>query len=301
MLSPREVLLLVVVTLSAVAGLIWPGPSALLAPYLSLLMMGLLTLSFLKIRPADVGRAIRLNPGLLAVLASVKLFVWPALVYPLARWLVPDFALALLLLAGVSTGVTAPFMAGLIGASVALTLVVAAVTSLLLPLSLPLMVRLLAGQEFHSDLVSLALLLAAIIFIPLLLAWSGQRLTPRLVTRLERVSFPLSLIFLALVNLGAFGRYGGYLKAHLDHLLWATLLTVALAVVQGLMGRLVLFRAGPAERAAAMGCLVWINNVLIVVLGLEMDDAPTAVAGVMYLLPFFASVGPLAWLRRRAG
>ena len=77
---------------------------------------------------------------------ALKLFLLPALIYPLAVRFFPEYALGLLLLAGVSTGVSAPFFAALVGAHIPLVLLLTVATSIVLPVTLPFMAKLLAGQ-----------------------------------------------------------------------------------------------------------------------------------------------------------
>ena len=178
----------------------------------------------------------------------------------------------------------------------ALSLVMAAATSLVLPLSLPLMCRIMAGRSFDFDLTRMALLLMAIIFIPLALVWLGRLLLPRVLDGINRSSYPLSLTVMSLINFGAFGRYADYLTGNPTQVLMAVLIASLLLVLQATLGRLV-FRTNPGpDRLAAMGSLIWINNVLIIVLGAELGDPLTSVLAAIYMIPLFASValvGPL--------
>ncbi len=290
MLGSKEVVLLVIITLASVAGLVWPVQATLFSPYLSYLMGCMLFFSFLKIAPRDVWHALKLRPGALAVLGGLKLVLIPALVYLAARLIVPEYALALLLLSGTSTGVSAPFFTGVAGGNVALTLVMAAATSLILPLSLPLMCRLMAGRSFEFDLIGMALLLSAIIFLPLLAVWLGRLIVPGVLNGLGKVSYPLSLGVMSLINFGAFGRYADYLTGNPYQVLVATLISSLLLVLQGALGWFI-FRSGKSpDRVAALGSLIWINNVLIIVLGAELGDPQTSVLAAIYMIPLFGSI-----------
>jgi bile acid:Na+ symporter, BASS family len=296
MLGAKEIILLTIITLASVAGLVWPVQATLFSPYLSYLMGCMLFFSFLKIAPKDVWAALKIRPGALVVLGALKLFILPALVYLLARLTVPEFALGLLLVAGTATGVTAPFFTAVAGGNVALTLVMAAATSLILPLSLPLMCRLMAGQNFQFDLIGMALLLMAIIFIPLAAVWLGRLVIPRVLDGINKVSYPLSLTVMSLINFGAFGRYAEYLTGNPAQVLLATLLSCLLFLLQAALGWLICRSWTGPDRLAAAGSLVWINNVLIIVLGAEIGDPLTSVLAAIYMIPLFVSValmGPL--------
>jgi predicted Na+-dependent transporter len=209
---------------------------------------------------------------------------------------VPQYALALLLLSGTATGVSAPFFTSVAEGNVVLALVMAAATSLILPLSLPLMCQVMAGQSFDFDLIGMALLLSAIIFLPLATVWLGRLVVPRALNQLGKVSFPLSLGVMSVINFGAFGRYADYLTGNPAQILMSTLISFALLIVQGVLGWLVFRNGDSPDRLAAVGSVIWINNVLVIVLGTELGDPLTSVLAAIYMIPLFASIpllGPL--------
>ena len=77
--------------------------------------MGLLFLAFLKVDPPTIWETLWRYPVKLTLLVLTKLVILPCIVY--LRWpkIIPDYALGVLLLAGVSTGLSAAFFAGLVG------------------------------------------------------------------------------------------------------------------------------------------------------------------------------------------
>jgi len=292
-------LIVVFVGLATIAlGLIWPARFRGLAGMIAYLMMALLFFSFLKISPADLWRPLRHGWGQLTVLAGLKLVALPVAVYYLAARLAPDYALALLLLAGSSTGVTAPFFVGVIGGNVALVLVLAVATSLLLPASLPLVVKLTAGRAVEFDLLNMAGFLALIIFVPLGLALGLKRLRPGLATKLERASFSISVVLIGLTNLGVFGKYAPFIKGNPDQFLLALALGSALLCLASALGAVVLLGRSSSEKASAAASLAMVNNALIIVLGVHLGDPLTSITAGLYMLPLFLLLMPLAWLAR---
>lgn len=298
MFQKNQIILLTVMFLTSAAGLVWPDQGRLLGPALAPMMAGMLFLSFLKIRLGDVLQAVREQPGRIAVLALIKLVLLPTVVYLAARQLVPEYALGLLLLAGVSTGVTAPFFTAFIGGQVALTTVMAASTSLILPVSLPLMVEMLAGRAITFDLMGMALLLAAIIFIPLVGVSLGRKFTPGFMAAVEKRSFPVSLVVMSLINFGAFGRYAPYLKGNPEQILVSLPLVIILALAAFGIGMLLLRGSSREMGVTSGGTMLWINNVLIIVLGAELGDPLSSVMAALYMIPCFGMIVPLAHLLR---
>lgn len=298
MFRTKDLIFLSVVVVTIALGASFPDQVRVLAPYTAYGMMGMLFFSFLNIYPRDVWLALKKQPGDLAMLSAVKLIVMPALVYPVALWLCPDYAVGLLLLAGASTGVTAAFMVLLAGGNVPAVIVMATATNLLLPLTLPVMLKLLAGQVLEFNLLELGLRLAAIIFGPLLLIAVMRKLTPGVIKWCIRWSFPLSLVLLGFINVAVFGKYGPYLIDHPEHIVGAVFWACALAAFSAALGAAMTWRRSGPDRLTGAGSLSWSNSVLMVVIAADLGDPIAAVIAAAYLLPFYPLVVPLSALGR---
>jgi predicted Na+-dependent transporter len=295
----KDLILLLVVFGSMAAGFFWSEPAGQLSPYLNLLLMVVLYLAFLKVRPQAIQGEFRRHPREFLLLSGLKLFLLPALVYLPAARFIPEYALGLLLLAGASTGVSAPFFAGLVGAHVPLVLLLTVTTSVVLPVTLPLMAKLLAGRDLVIDPIHLGGLIGAIIFIPLGAANLTQRLLPGLSQWLESRSYYPSLLFIAIINLGAFGNFAPFLKAHQSQLFLALGLSTALALVLAGLGAATFWRRQPPVQAAAAASLGWINNILVLVLGNDLGNPQVSLLAALYLIPFHLLILPLRHLTHR--
>jgi BASS family bile acid:Na+ symporter len=304
MLRIKDIVLLLVVFGSMVAGVAWSAETRFLGAYLSWMLMGLLFLAFLKVFPPAIWETLRRYPIKLAMLILAKLIVLPCIIYLAAAKLIPAYALGVFLLAGVSTGLSASFLAGLVGASIPLVLAMTVVTTLLLPVTLPLIIKVLIGRELHFNLVGLAGLLAAMIFVPFLTTWLFRRVSPKLSDWVDEHSYPISLVLFAALNLGAFGLYAPFLRAHRAQVAFAVLVGFGLAAFMTSTG-LILFRSSPpAERIAAAGALGWINNVLVIVLASYFNDPLTSVMAALYMIPYYVLIIPLShlmWTWRQRG
>ena len=202
------------------------------------------------------------------------------------------------MLAGVSTGLSAPFFSGYVGANIPLVLAMTVVTTLLLPLTLPLVVKILIGTELQFDLISLVGFLAVLIFLPLLVSVFFRRLLPRISGRLDGYSYPISLVLLAAMNLAAFGLYTPFLRAHHAEVVLSILVGSGLAAILASAGVVLFCSNPPLERVAAGGALGWINNVLVIVLGNYFNDPLISVLAALYLVPYYILIIPLGHLSR---
>ena len=123
-----------------------PEFGRIFAPYPLYFMMFQLFFSFLKIDFLQVFNEARKKAFILFILCFFKLCIIPIILFFLTQTLWPEYAVPVLLLSGISTGVVAPFISGLLGASTLLVLMMVVVSSLLAPFSLPALVSLLVGQ-----------------------------------------------------------------------------------------------------------------------------------------------------------
>ena len=298
MIRIKDVILLLVVFSSMAAGVAWPRVTSPLGPFLSWTLMGLLFLAFLKVYPPAIWHTLRRYPVKLTMLILTKLFILPVIVYLLAISFIPDYALGLLLLAGVSTGLSAAFFSGLVGADIPLVLAMTVVTTLLLPLTLPLIVEVLVGREIHFDLFSLARFMMTLIFVPLLASLFSRRWLPRASDWMEEHSYAISLILFVAMNLGAFGLYAPFLRAHQHQVVVAVLVGSGLGALMATTGLILFWSSPPTERVAAAGALGWINNVLVIVLGSYFNDPLTSVVAALYLIPYYVLIIPLSHFTR---
>lgn len=298
-MTRRDVWLLAAIVGSLAAGVAWPGPAARLAPAMPYILMAFLLLAFLRVEVRGVGQTLAGYPGKIGLLVVCKLVLWPFLVHPAVAWLTPEYGLGAVLLAGVSTGLSAPFFTGLVGGDMGLVLVMTVSTTLLLPLTLPLMTKLLAGQALTMNLMEMVGLLTALIFAPLVAALTLRRWLPRVSATLDRRAFPLSLLLLAGLNLGAAGLYAPLVLANTGQLVTAAILSTILGGMGAVMGGMVFLTAPPRQRAAAAGSLGWINNALVIVLGGYLGDPLAALLATLYLIPFYGLIWPLGRLAGR--
>ena len=299
MFRTKDLVLLIVVFSSMAAGVFWPQETRLLSPFLSWYLMGMLLLAFLRVFPAEIWHTLKRYSVKLPLLVLTKLTVMPLLIYPRAVKLLPAYALGLILLAGVSTGLSAPFFSGYVGANIALVLAMTVVTTLLLPLTLPLMIKILIGRELQFNLIGLSGFMAALIFLPLLAAVCLRRLLPKSAGWLEERSYPISLVLLAAMNLGALGLYAPFLRAHHAVVVISVLLGFGLGAVLAGAGIVLFWSNPPLERVAAAGALGWINSVLVIVLGNYFGDPLTSVLAALYMVPYYFLIIPLGHLSHR--
>jgi bile acid:Na+ symporter, BASS family len=289
----RDIVLLAVVFSSMAAGICCPGVFAFLQPYPLLCLMILFFMSFLSIRLEAVREALRQAGLSIVSIVILKMFILPVALYFLFLQVMPDYAVAALLLTGVSTGVVAPFMSNLVGGNSARVLVVTVITSILVPFSLPAIVGLSLAKSVHLSFWNMLQVLALAIFVPIAAVQVLRRFAPALLEAANRRSYPVNLVMFALINLGVFSKYAGIFYTDPTLIVEAALVGVALSVFYCAAG-IFFFRGKPVEdRLAGAVMMGHVNNILLVVFSAQFFGPRETITAAMYLLPFFGLVLPL--------
>ncbi|MCX5840738.1 MAG: bile acid:sodium symporter, partial [Deltaproteobacteria bacterium] len=203
----NDLLLLVVVLSSMAAGIIFPHFSSLFQALPIYCLMVLFSLSYLSIELDTVWRTLKGHSRTILTFTVLKSLILPVVVFYLFKVFAPTYALSALLLTGVSTGVVAPFISNLIRGNSPLVLVVVVITSVLVPITLPALIQVVAAKYAEISLIAMVRMLVLVIFVPILVVEGLRRLTPDLLKHWMKRQFPLSLLLFAIINLGIFCRY----------------------------------------------------------------------------------------------
>jgi BASS family bile acid:Na+ symporter len=288
----NDFLLLFVVFAAMGVGIGLPEFGRIFAPYPLYFMMFQLFFSFLSINFLQVFHELRKKAFVLFILCSFKLCVIPVGLFFLTQALWPEYAVPVLLLSGISTGVLAPFISGLLEASTLLVLMAVVVSSLLAPFSLPALVSLLIGHTIEISFLAMVRTLAMVVFLPALAAILLRYLSPVFLKRLEKIQFPPSLILIACINLGVFAKYSSFFIGTPVKVAETILVSFILLAVYHLLGFLVTWGMKREDRLAGAISFAVINNVLIVAFSSDFFGPLSPTLAALYMLPFFTMIVP---------
>ena len=269
-----------------------PEFGKIFAPYPLYFMMFLLFFSFLKINFLQVFQEVRKKAFILFILCLFKLCIIPIGLFFLTQALWPEYAIPVLLLSGISTGVVAPFISGLLEASTLLVLMMVVVSSLLAPFSLPALVSLLIGQTIEIPFLIMVKILAMVVFLPAVAAILLRYLYPSFLEKLERVQFPVSLTTIACINLGVFAKYSSFFIEMPVKVAETILLAFILSGIYHLVGFLVTWGMKREDRLAGAISFAYINNVLIIAFSSQFFGPLSPALAALYMLPFFIMIVP---------
>jgi BASS family bile acid:Na+ symporter len=270
------------------AGVFLPAAGLLVEPYILVWLGALLFFNLIRLNTSDLVATFT-RPRQLVVLSAVKLIALPLGMYGLTYFVYPPFALPVLLLSGISTGLGAPFVVNLIGGRLAIVVGMIITTSLAVPFILPALVYALVGSQLEIPVLDMVILLAAALFTPLAAGWLAKRHFPTASRFADKNSFPLSLVFIVLINFGMFAKFSSYFYEEQVFLLQTVATAFLCYAVYGIIGYAI--AAGDRhERNAGMISMTYVNNVLVAVLALQFFGPQVAALAAIYNIPYYGGI-----------
>jgi BASS family bile acid:Na+ symporter len=304
----KDLILLGVAVFSMLGGIFMPALGDPFEPCLTYFMIVFLYLSFLRVDLMAIIRSI-MDVGLIAILLVVKLLAIPISLYYLTKLFFPSYALPVLLLSGISTGVVAPFISNILAGNTALVVSMVVLSSLLVPFTLPSLVKYLVGQEVEISLLAMMRLLALIVFIPIGAKEVSKRYMPRLIPigakevskrympRLiewgEKVQYPASVVLIGCTLLAVFGKYSPFFFREPGQIVVAIVAAFLLSALYMTIGSALLHGRRREDQLAGGISMTFLNNILVVVFSSQFFGPRAATLAAMYLLPFFAIIIPI--------
>lgn len=283
-----DIILIVAIVGSMSAGVLLPAAGRMVEPYILVWLGALLFLNLLRLNPSDL-IAVFKKPKQLAVLSIIKLVALPAGMYALAYVVYEPFALPVLLLSGISTGLGAPFVVNLIGGQLPLVIGMIIITSVAVPFVLPSIVYAFVHSQFEIPLLHMMFLLSIALFTPLAAGWLTQKYFPAGSKFLDRNSFPLSLVFIILINWGMFAKFAGFFYSEQTFLLQTVATAFLCYAVYCLVGYVVA-TGSRQEKRAGLIATSYVNNVLVAVFAFQFFGSQVAALAVLYNIPYYVGI-----------
>lgn len=263
------------------------------------LLMVILFVSLLGISVRETVKFVKSSFWHIVLLTLCKLIILPVVIYFVFKFVWPDFAVAALLISGISTGVSAPFVALLAGGNRGFVVVLVVITSLCCVFTLPLLVRVLLGGNVEIDALSMLIKLGIVVFIPLICSEIIQAVSPFFVKIVLNKSFIINTALFCILGISVFSQNAEHLHANPVVVLEALGVDFIVAAVAFICAIIVYHRFPLDSQIGAMVILVSINNFLVVVLANHFFGFREILASALYSVPFFLVVIPAQLYRGR--
>lgn len=285
----EDVALIVAIVGSMSAGILLPAAGRLIEPYTLLWLGALLFLNLLRLNSSDLIEVFK-TPRQLVVLSIIKLVVLPVGMYALAYVVYEPFALPILLLSGISTGLGAPFVVNVIGGQLPLVTGMIIITSTAVPFVLPSIVFTFAHTQFEIPLLYMIFLLSIALFTPLAAGWLTKKFFPAGSRFADKNSFPLSLLFIVLINWGMFAKFADFFYSEQTFLLQTITTAFLCYAAYCLVGYIGTVGNSRQEKRAGLIAMSYVNNVLVAVFAFQFFGSHVAALAALYNIPYYIGI-----------
>jgi BASS family bile acid:Na+ symporter len=285
----EDVALIVAIVGSMAAGILLPAAGRLIEPCTLLWLGALLFLNLLRLNSSDLIEVFK-TPRQLVVLSIIKLVVLPVGMYALAYVVYEPFALPILLLSGISTGLGAPFVVNVIGGQLPLVIGMIIITSIAVPFLLPSIVYTFAYTQFEIPLLYMIFLLSIALFTPLAAGWLTKKFFPAGSRFADKHSFPLSLLFIVLINWGMFAKFADFFYSEQIFLLQTITTAFLCYAAYCLVGYVGTVGNSRQEKRAGLIAMSYVNNALVAVFAFQFFGSHVAALAVLYNIPYYIGI-----------
>ena len=296
MLTRDEIVLLAIALLACLLGYMAGETAAVTGLLPSACLIAMMFLSYLSIPLRDVIHVAMDQGNAVVLLATVKMVALPFLVGVLTLYINSEYAVIMVLMAGICSGSSCPYFGLLLKADVPLLVVVVMATSVIVPFTLPFIVRLLCGGYIAVSPWSLAFSLSLYILLPLVLAELFRKITFSATQLLIVHRKGINVILFGVTNFAVFANNAEAIAGAGDKILPCFLLSCVAALLFIICGYVAALHLHNAQRTSAMISFAMTNNILVIVLSGRFFGSTELLVAALYTIPFFIVTIPIRYL-----
>lgn len=287
------IILAISILISTICGILFPSTGELFSPYLLVILGLLLFLNLIQLDFQDLISTFQ-RPKFLLILSIVKVIILPLTMYFVTNQIFPKYALSVLLLSGISTGLGAPFVTNYVGGRLSTIVGMVIITSLMVPFILPPLVYVLYNTQFSIPLFDMILLLVISLIVPLLGSGIIKKYLPKLATTINNSSLPLSIILMDLINFTIFSKFSSYFYLELPFVINTTILAFVLFAGFAITGYLILFLinkdSSRKDKISGLIAISYVNNILVTVFAQQFFGSEIAALAAFYNMPYYIGI-----------
>lgn len=281
------------ILISTILGILFPSTGELFSPYILIILGLLLFLNLIQLDFQDLISIFR-NPKFLLILSILKVIIIPVVMYFVTNLINPKYALSVLLLSGISTGLGAPFVTNYVGGRLSIIVGMVIITSLAVPFVLPTLVYVLYNTEFSIPVLDMILLLIISLVVPLVGSGIIKKYLPRLATSINKSSLPLSIFLMDLINFAIFSKFSSYFYLELPFVIITTILAFVLFATFAITGYLIFYfmnkDSSTKDKISGLIALSYVNNILVTVFAQQFFGSQVAALAAFYNMPYYIGI-----------
>jgi bile acid:Na+ symporter, BASS family len=287
------IILAISILISTICGILFPSTGELFSPYILVILGFLLFLNLIQLDFQDLISTFQ-RPKFLLILSIVKVIILPVTMYFVTNQIFPKYALSVLLLSGISTGLGAPFVTNYVGGRLSTIVGMVIITSLMVPFILPPLVYVLYNTQFSIPLFDMILLLVISLIVPLLGSGIIKKYLPKLATTINNSSLLLSIILMDLINFTIFSKFSSYFYLELPFVINTTILAFVLFAGFAVTGYLILYLINKdtsrKDKISGLIAISYVNNILVTVFAQQFFGSEIAALAAFYNMPYYIGI-----------
>lgn len=239
--------------------------SSLLSPYIMYLLMIVLFLTSLKISLKETITSFK-KPLLLIYLVFLVLIATPIIMYLLVKNILPsEYSLAVLILVAMPAGMATPAYSDIFKGNRSLSLVLAVTSSLIAPITIPLILFLITGAKYNLPILKMFYSLALMLVLPFVLATIIRRFTKKIIRKTQKYYSALSIIILIFVIAGGIAKIRETFFQILPEIIFPFIILFLITILLTLIGYYAIPRATKRTKISSALSTAYVNASLALV------------------------------------
>ncbi|TXH00852.1 MAG: hypothetical protein E6P95_03005 [Candidatus Moraniibacteriota bacterium] len=216
------------------------------------------------------------------------LILLPAALFSIVQVIFPDLALPLLLLAAMPVGMTTPLLAQILRLNGSLALILTLTTSLLAPITVPLLLGLFADPRYAIEIGHVFLTLFQVIIIPFALAQIVKLFLPGFTRVTKRWYTSSSIILVGIIIASIAGHYQSALLSRFTFESGLGLLVLMLFfLITHVIGYWIVWWRNEQDRLTVTFSVVYMNFTLAIFIAEKFFGDPTVIFyTILAILPW---------------
>jgi BASS family bile acid:Na+ symporter len=258
---------IMLVLLALLAGMIFPVAFLPFAPYTTAMLMLIFFTSSLRLEASELFAYAK--DWKMLLIANISMLI----LMPIALWLpfaafAPEWALAFLIVGAMPTGLTIALIADMFGGKQSLAMLISATTSVLAPITVPIVLSIVVGRSVDIPVLNLFGTLFLTIVVPFVLAMATKREFKPFVQKHDLFWREISLFFFALLvaAITANSIHGDAITLNWMDAGIILVLTVLMGGIAWISAAATSWRSA-GERITIALCMVYMNNTLALYIG----------------------------------
>jgi bile acid:Na+ symporter, BASS family len=274
---------LVLIT-AIVSGYLFDETLGFLGDYVILFLAVAITISFLSIDLKEIVSHLK-KIHLLIIVILVSKVALPAAIYYGTRSFDPVLSVAFLLVVSSPVAIIAPTLTTIVKGDTAFVMLLVVVTTLLAPIQLPLMMKVLAGETIQIDVRGMMFTLLQLILVPFALTLLVKRIAKKPIKRALPYLNAISVLLIACLIAGVIAKWAFTIEEHIDLILPFIIIAYALDLFLACFGYFGHWFLNKEKRIGLAVAILYMNIGLDIVIASEFFSSQVLLFCIVFELP----------------